>query len=428
MTVFLFVFLFVLFLGMGIAFALGVPALAYLLASGQSDLLPMIPQQIYSALSSFTLLSVPFFLLAGEIMSRTGITERLVDLCNLMVGRVRGGLAYVNIMVSTIFAGISGSAIADIMALGSLEIKTMEKQGYDKAYATALTVSSSIVGPIIPPSIIMAMYSGITGVSLGAMFAAGYIPGLLFGLAQATLVFFAAGRRNFPKRTERIKPREAAKVLREGLVAVCMPVVMVGGILCGVFTPTEGAIVGVAYAIFAGFFILRTLKLSELWDMVGLTVKNSSALLMLLGIAYIFGWVLSFENVSQHVAGIIMSMTTDPRVFLLLVMACALFAGMWMEVGTIVIIIGPILYPAAIALGIHPVHFGIILILSSVMGVATPPVGVCLYAASSIAGIPAERTVKEIWPFLLAQLSMIILMIFVPDLVLFLPKTFELIR
>jgi tripartite ATP-independent transporter DctM subunit len=427
MTTFTIVFLLALFLGMPVAFALGVPSLMYLVESGQTSILPMMPQKIFGGLNSFTLLAVPYFIFAGEIMSKAGITERLANLFYLLVGRVKGGLAYVNILNSTVFAGISGSAITDIMAMGSLEINMMVEQGYEKDFATACTVSSSVVGPIIPPSIMAAMYSGITGVSLGALFAGGYLPGILFSLSMAIIIFLQAKKRNYPRRMEKIPFKAAVKIVIDGIVAILMPVIMIGGILGGVFTPTEAAIVGVVYAIIAGFFILRTLKLSDFPEMIVNTIKNASGLLLLMGIAYLFGWVLSFENVSGNVADLITSYITNPTIFMLLVVLLALFAGMWMEVGTIVILFTPILYPTAVMLGVHPIVFGVILIITSALGVTTPPVGVCLYAASSIAGIPIERTFRRVAPFFIAQFCAVVLMVLFPDIILFLPRVFGLI-
>ena len=422
MTIFITLFLIVLFLGMPIAFAMGVPSLAYIFASGNSMIMAIIPQKIFGGLNSFTLLAVPFFLFAGEIMATCGITDRLAKLCDLLVGRLRGGLAYVNVLNSTIFAGISGSAITDIMSMGALEIRMMKDQGYPEDFATACTVSSSVVGPIIPPSIMAAMYSGITGCSMGALFAAGYIPGILMSLAMCIVIFYQSRKHNFPKRVVKYSAKEVRKILIDGIAAVLMPVLMIGGILLGVFTPTEAAIVGVVYAIIVGLVFLRTLKLRDFPRMLKNTAKNSCALLLLLGVAYLFGWVLTYENISGSLAAAITSFTQSPTVFLLLVAALALFAGMWMEVGTIVIIFAPILYPVAMSLGISAIHFGIVLILCAALGVTTPPVGVCLYAASSIAGISAERTFRRVWPFLVAQIVTIIVMICLPELVLWLPR------
>lgn len=422
MIVFIVLFLIVLFLGMPIAFAMGVPSLAYIFASGHSAFIDIIPQKIFGGLNSFTLLAVPFFLFAGEVMGCCGITERLAKLCDLLVGRMRGGLAYVNVLCSTIFAGISGSAITDIMSMGALEINMMKQQGYDDDFATACTVSSSVVGPVIPPSIMAAMYSGITGCSMGALFAAGYIPGVLMSLAMCIVIFYQAHKYNFPRRTKKYLPSETAKILVDGIAAVLMPIIMIGGILTGTFTPTEAAIVGVVYAIVVGIAFLRTLKFRDLPRLLMNAAKNSCALLLLLGIAYLFGWVLSYENISGRLGALITALTQDSSVFLLLVAVLSIFAGMWMEVGTIIIIFAPIFYPVALSLGINAIHFGIIMIICSSLGVTTPPVGVCLYAASSIAGISAERTFRRVIPFFIAQVITILILIFFPQLILWLPR------
>lgn len=423
MLVFLIVFLLLLVVGMPIAFCLGIPTACYLFATQQSNFLPVMSQQAFAGVNSFTLMAAPLFLLAGEFMNVSGITDRLENFCDLVLGRLRGGLAYVNILGSTIFAGISGSAISDVMSIGQIEIKTMKEQGYPVEYAAALTVSSSVVGPIIPPSIIAAIYCGLTGVSLGALFAAGYLPGLIISLALAVLVFFQARKYKFPKRTERYTGKQVRSILLNGIIALALPVIMVGGMLGGFFTPTEAAIVGCVYSLVLGL-VTKKIKLKDIIPTIVNTMKNSSALLLLISFAYILGWTLSYENVSARLAEVILSVTGSPTVFLFIVAALVLFAGMWMEVGSIVVVLVPVLYPAALALGVNPIHFGLIVILTATLGVSTPPVGVCLYAASSIANVPAPKVFKHVFPFLIAQVLALALIIMLPDIILFLPKLF----
>lgn len=423
MVVFFVGFLALLAIGMPIAYCLGIPTALYLIVTEQTNFFPVLAQQAYAGANSFTLMAAPLFLLAGEFMNMSGITDGLESFCDLLLGRLRGGLAYVNILGSTIFAGISGSAISDVMSIGQIEIKTMKEQGYPVEYAAALTVSSSVVGPIIPPSIIAAIYCGLTGVSLGGMFAAGYLPGLLISAALAVLVFVQAKKYNFPRRTEAYTWPQRVKILTEGAVALALPVIMVGGMLGGFFTPTEAAIVGCLYALILGM-IKRTIKASDVVPAIMRTMQNSGALLLLISFAYILAWALSYENVSLKLSQFITAYISNGTVFLLVVMVLVLIAGMWMEVGSIVVVLVPVLYPVALELGIHPMHFGIIVMLAATMGVSTPPVGVCLYAAASIANIPSKRMYKWIFPFLTAQIIALILVILFPEVVLFLPRTF----
>jgi tripartite ATP-independent transporter DctM subunit len=240
------------------------------------------------------------------------------------------------------------------------------------------------------------------------------------------VIYYQARKRGFPKREQKIPPRQTIVILREGLVALALPVVMVGGILSGIFTPTEAAVVGVAYSLLVGVVVLRTVRLQSLPGIIGETLRNASPLLLILGMAYLFGWVLGFERVGEAIATFIGGLTTSKETFLLLVIAVVLFAGMWMEVGVIIVIFAPILYPTVLMLGISPIHFGIILILSAVLGVATPPIGICLFAASGVARVPVGEIIQEIWPFLVAQVVVILLLVFEPELVLFLPRMFGL--
>lgn len=421
MIVFLIVFLVLLAVGMPIAFCLSVPTACYLFTTGQTSFFPIMAERAYAGANSFTLMAAPLFLLAGELMNMSGITDGLEKFCDLILGRLRGGLAYVNILGSTIFAGISGSAISDVMSLGQVEIKTMKEQGYPVEYASALTVSSSVVGPIIPPSIMAAVYCGLTGCSLGGLFASGYIPGLLMSLVLAVLVFVQSKKYHFPKRTERYSTEMVIRTLKSGIAALALPVIMVGGMLGGFFTPTEAAIVGCLYALILGL-VKGRIKVSDIIPAIQRTMQNSGALLLLISFAYILAWALSYENISGVLAGAVTSLTENATVFLLIVMVLVLIAGMWMEVGSIIVVLVPVLFPTALALGVHPMHFGIVVMLAASMGVSTPPVGVCLYAAASIADIPAKKMYKYVLPFLTAQLAAVILVIIFPELALFLPK------
>ncbi|MDR3162000.1 MAG: TRAP transporter large permease [Spirochaetaceae bacterium] len=415
------VFIVSMLIGVPIAFVLGASALYYFFFLSNVPL-DMIGQKLYAGCDNFVLLAIYFFILAGELMNRAKITDALIDFSKILVGRIPGALAQVNIVVSVFFAGITGSGVADTAAIGSVLIPAMKKEGYSAEYSTAVTVASSVIGPIIPPSVVMVIYSMATGTSVGALFAAGFIPGLAIALSLMILSLYYAIKYKHPRRTEVMSFKEAITTVRKSLVALLCPVVLVGGIFSGRFTPTEAAAVACFYAIIAGVFILRTLTFRDLLESFKKAAISGSVILLIISTAALFGQFMALERVPTHMARAILSITHNRYMFLLLVNLLLLFMGMIMETGASVILLAPILVPIALQIGIHPIHFALVMIVNLNIGLSTPPVGVCLFAAAPIAGISLERISKAAFPFILAEIAALLVLTYVPELVLIIPR------
>lgn len=413
---------FILFLSLGIpvAFVLGLTSFAGLLYAQTIPLL-LIPKQMFSGTDSFPLLAVPFFILAGNLMNIGGITRRLIHFCNILLGYVRGGLALVNVIASMFFAGITGAAVADTSALGSILIPAMTKERYDRDFSAAVTAASSTVGPIIPPSIPMVILGTVGELSIGALFLAGVIPGILVGLALLGVTYGISVRRDYPKE-ERRSLREFLFGLKDALLALLMPAIILGGILGGIFTPTEAAVIAVFYAFLVSFFVYREARWKDLPKVFIDSVVLTSIILFVIANSAIFGWLLAHHQVPQTVAQTLLSLTTEKWVLLLLINLFLLFVGTFMETTASLIILTPILLPLAVKVGIDPIHFGLVMVLNLVIGLITPPLGVCLFIASSIARISLEQISKAIFPFLLSAIAVLLLVTYLPELALWLPR------
>ncbi|AZO93767.1 TRAP transporter large permease [Halocella sp. SP3-1] len=382
----------------------------------------ILPNKVFNGINSFPYLAVPFFILAGQLMNKTGITTRLVKFADIVIGKIHGGLAQANILSSIIFAGLTGSGVADTSAVGSILIPAMTEQGFDKDYSAAVTAASSVIGPIIPPSVLMVIYANIVGISVGDLFVAGFIPGVLIGLGLMILAYYFAKRDNHPRRTEAVSTKEVLLTTKDALLAILMPVIIIGGIVGGIFTPTEAAAVAVAYALFVGFFIFRSLKLSDLPSALLESVKTTGTILIIIACAAIFGWALTILRVPSLLAAAITGVTQNPLIVLLFINILLLFVGMIMEIGAAVIILAPILAPLVAQLGIDPLHFAIIMVVNLNIGLATPPLGVCLFVAAPIAKTTLERVSRAILPFLAVEIAVLFLLTYWPKLVLFLPN------
>ena len=406
---------------MPIAFTLGISSLAFFWAGGKFGF-EVIPQRFFSSIDLFVLLAIPFFILAGELMNKTGITDGLVKFTRVVIGRMRGGLAQVNILASIFFAGLTGAGVADTSALGSILIPAMEKEGFTPEYSAAVTAASSVIGPIIPPSIIMVVFASVMGMSVGAMFAAGLVPGIIVGVSLMVMAYIIAIIKHHPHRKERVPLSEFWSALREAYYALLMPIIMIVGIFSGYFTPTEAAAVCVFYALIVGFVIKRTLKTRDLMECLIRSAVTSSVVLMIIGFGNVFGWAMAVERIPQALARVILSMELNRVTFLLAINAFLIFMGCIMETGVNAILLGPILMPIAVSLGVHPLHFALIMIVNLNIGLATPPLGVCLFVACPIAKVSLEQISKAISPFLLMELVALLLITFIPDLVLVVPR------
>ncbi|MGP8305638.1 TRAP transporter large permease [Vibrio sp. YIC-376] len=382
----------------------------------------LVAQRIFSGLDSYSILAVPLFVLAGELMNKSGITTRIIDFANALVGHFRGGLAQVNIWSSVMFAGISGSAVADTSALGRVFIPQMEKEGYSKEFSSALTAASSVIGPMIPPSIPVIIYALIaSGVSVPALFLAGIVPGILSAIALSIFVYFYATRHKIRSKVVRQSRRKA---LVKAFVPLTMPIFILGSILLGIVTPTEAAAFAAFYALTVGMFFYKTLKISDLPKVFIRSMRDSSIVLILIAVISVANWLLTFSRVPQYISAQIISTISDPIMFLIMVNLILLVVGLFLEGIAAMLILIPIFHPIAMSFGIDPVHFGIVVIFNLMIGLITPPLGICLFVANTISKVGLAAISKQIAPLFLLEVVVLFFITFVPQSVLFLPKLF----
>lgn len=414
-------------LGMPIAFAIGISSIGFILLTAPMNII-VAPLRMFAGVNSFVLLALPLFVLAAEIMVRAGVSRRLFALVNLLVGRVRGGLAYVNVLESTLFGSISGAALSDIAALGKIEIESMTESGYDRDFSCALTAASSLQSPLIPPSTTAILYAGIMNLSVGAVLMAGAIPGVLLGLSQVLYIAFNGKKLNLPKITKQYEKSEIRTIWSEGLVAVGMPVILLSGILLGICTPTEAAALAVFYALFVAIFIYKDFNFKDLVGALEASVKTAAGLFIIVAFASVYSWVLSSERIPEKIAVFLLGVSSSKYILLLILNVLLLIVGMWMEMGAAIILFAPILGPMMAKVGVHPIHFAIIMILNLVIGLLTPPVGVVLYATCAVGNISFEDLNRALLPFLIISFLVLILVTFVPDSVLLLPRLAGLVK
>ena len=419
---FLPVFLFLLLIGLPVFFGLLAAPGLLLYFNGKERDITLLYRNVYNGIDSFPLMAIPFFMLAGELMNRGGITMRLVEFSQAFMGHLRGGLAHVNVLSSMLFAGLSGSAVADTSALGSMLIPAMEKQGYSRKFAAAITAASSVIGPIIPPSGIMIIYAYVMGESVAALFLAGVIPGAMVGIGLMLMVKFMANKYDFPIATNKYTWPERGKASLKAFFPLLTPVIILGGILGGIFTPTEAAAVAVAYALFIGIFVLRSLKISDLSGVITRAGITSSVVLLLVGAAMAFKTVVSLSHAPEQLAAFILTLTSNPLLLLFLINILLFIVGMFLDAGPAIIILGPILGPIFINLGIDPIHFAIIMSVNLTVGLATPPMGLVLFVASAVSGERVEAIAKAILPFLAVEIVVIFLITYIPALSMTIPR------
>ncbi|NBR03847.1 MAG: TRAP transporter large permease [Alphaproteobacteria bacterium] len=419
---FLPLFLAFLLLGLPVFFALLAAPGLLLWLNGQERDITLLYRNVYNGMDSFPLMAIPFFMLAGELMNRGGITARLVEFAQAMMGHFRGGLAHVNVLSSMLFAGLSGSAVADTSAIGSMLIPAMEKQGYSRRFSAAITAASSVIGPIIPPSGIMIIYAYVMGESVAALFLAGIVPGIMVGVGLMLVISWMADRHDFPVATRRYSWPERGQASLKAFFPLMTPVIILGGILGGVFTPTEAAAVAVGYAIFIGLFVMKSLRLADLPDVLARAATTSAVVLLLVGAAMAFKTVVSLSHAPETLAAMILSVSDNPLILLFLINLLLFIVGMFLDAGPAIIILGPILGPIFISMGIDPVHFAIIMSVNLTVGLATPPMGLVLFVASSVSGERVESIARAIIPFLLVEIATIFLVTYIPAISMTIPR------
>jgi tripartite ATP-independent transporter DctM subunit len=408
-----------LVLGVPVAVALALSSLIYIVVDGKvPDIVVM--HRMINGVDSFPLLAVPFFILAGNLMNTAGITNRIYDFAKALVGWMRGGLGHVNIGGSVIFAGMSGTAIADAGGLGTIEIKAMREHGYDLDFAVGITAASSTIGPIIPPSLPMVIYGVMASASIGQLFAAGFVPGLLMAAALMVMVAWYARRRNYP-RDAVFSVRVLWHAWTHAFLALLTPAIIIGGMMFGLFTPTEAAVAACVWALFLGVIVYRTLDLRRLVRVSFDTIETTAVVLFIVAAASIFAWILTSTRITEHFAGLVLGVTTEPWLVLLLINLILLVAGCFLETIAAITILVPVFLPIIEKLGIDPVQFGVIMVLNLMIGLLTPPVGMVLYVMSRVSGLPFERCVTATAPFLLPLLFVLALITFIPSLTLWLP-------
>lgn len=420
-TLVIFVFLLFLLMGIPISLVLGMITVVYFFLMGNTTLLASTPMRLYSGLENFGLLAIPLFMLAGELMNGGGITTRLVQFTKVFVGHVRGGLAYVTIVSNMFLASILGSANAQAAMMSKVMVPEMEKEGYDKEFSSALTLASSIVAPIIPPSMIFIIYGTLSGTSIGGLFMAGIVPGIIYGIGFISLIAYLGYKHNFPK-SNRVSGKEMVKRTVQVLPALLVPVIIIFGILSGAFTATESAAIACVVAFVVGAFLYRELQLKKIPEILINTVISTATVTFLIAMANIFGWMIAFEQIPQVIANGMLSISDNPFVFLLLVNLLLLLLGMILDGIAALIILVPVLMPLVTAFQINPIHFGVIICINLTIGLLTPPVGTGLFIVSSIAQVKFERLVKATMPFLIMAIFILFVITYWEDAVLIVPR------
>ncbi len=426
MTVlFLFGLFFVLLLlGMPVVFAMGLASVVFLVLFGQGLPLTVIPHQLVAGVDNFPLLAIPFFFLAGELMNAAGITQRLVAFSTALVGHIRGGLAYVVIITNIIMAGFSGTALADASATGSVLIPAMKREGYDPEFAAAVTSAAATIGPIIPPSIPMIIYAVIAEASVGSLFLAGVIPGLLMGLYLFATVYYISKRRGYPVQ-ERSGLADLWRTSRRAFWAIMAPVIILGGIITGIVTPTEAGVLAVIYSLLVGAFIHRELRLTDLPRIFCHTAVGTGVIMIIVGASGIMGWLVANLRIGDVVVGGVTALTQSPWAILLLLNIFFLLVGCLMDPLAGMLIFIPVLLPLIKHVHIDPIHFGLVVVLNLMIGLLTPPVGYLLYMSAEMAEVPVERVIREVTPLLLALLAVLAISTYWPALVMVLPNAFR---
>ncbi|MGJ8624015.1 MAG: TRAP transporter large permease [Yoonia sp.] len=404
-----------LLLGVPVAFALLLSSLALILWDGMLPTL-IVSQRLGNALDSFPLLAIPLFILAAEIMNHSGATERIFKLANTVLGRIYGGLGHVNIVASMLFSGMSGSAVADAAGLGAIEIKAMKEQGYDPGFAAAVTAASSTIGPIIPPSVPIVLYGVISGAAIGELFLAGFVPGVIMGLAMMAYIAVIAKRRNFPRDPEFAGIPAIGAAFVSAVPSLLLPVIILGGIWGGVMSPTEAAAAAVIYSLLLGLVVHRSMNLWNVINSFTLAARSTATIMLIVAAANIYGWLVSTQQIPVVVQGFLVNITDNPTILLLIIAFVLLIMGMFMELIAILTIAVPVFLPVAVATGIDPIHFGIVTVLTLMIGLLTPPFGLNLFIVQQVSGASYSSILKETWPFIFILIGVLIPIIVFPQI------------
>ena len=416
------VFFFLLVVGVPIGFVLGIAGVLGIIQIGGTEMLAMAPQRYFAGLDLFTFLAMPLFIFAGEIMNRAGITARLAAFADALVGHLRGGMAQSCMVSSVLFAGITGAAVAEAAAFGSTMVPAMVKNGYKTPFACAVVVAGSIIGPTIPPSNLMVIYGSMMGVSIAGLFAAGILPGLVMGLFCMAVIAGLGRRLQLPKGSQRPSVLRVVRAFRDSLSALVMPVLILGGILSGVVTPTEAAAIAVFYALFIGMFVYRLVRLADLVDMLVRTARVTGIVFLIIAAASILSWWMTFMRLPQAITQLFLGVSSDPSMIILMILVLLLILGMFMDINAILIVLGPILGALATSIGMDPVQAGLMIVLALNIGLMTPPVGASLFVLSSITGERIERITAAMWPFIIAEVGVLFLVAYWPRLTLTVPR------
>ncbi len=407
--------------GVPIAYAIGSSGIIYMLLT-QPSFLMSLPQRIWSGTNSFIIIAMPLFMITGELMNHSGLTKRLIDFSMLLVRPFKGGLAEVNIIASMIFGGITGSSVADTSALGSILIPDMIKKGYTREFSTGVTVASSTMGMIIPPSIPMLMYSMVSGASVGKLFLAGVVPGILVGVFQLVYTYTISKKRHYPQEKGNLPLQETLKIAKDGSLAVFMPLLIIITVSFGIATASESAGIALLYAVLLGFFVYKELKMKDVIQSLKKTAVMTSSIMIIGGFTMIFTWVLAIEQVPNAIAMFLLESNIPYWLILLLLDVLILVLGTFLDVVPCILLIAPILLPVMRQLGMEELQFGMILVVGLAIGLVTPPVGMCLNVGSKISGLSIIEIFKDALPFLFCNVGVLLLVTFVPAISLYLPS------
>lgn len=416
------IFILLLISGMPVVFALLVGPGLSLAMDGEGVFFKALLSRLYNGMDSFPLMALPFFILAGQLMNSGGITRSIVDFSQSMIGHVRGGLAQVNIFSSILFAGLSGSAVADTSALGKVFVPAMAQNGYSRPFAAAVTAASSVIGPIIPPSGLMILYAFVMNVSVAGLFAAGFVPGLMVAGGLMMVTSILAKKRGYPVANRKATWGERGKAFRRTALALLTPVILLGGILAGIFTPTEAAAVAVGYALVITMLVLRTLKAGDLPSVFIDSAVQSGVILLLVGASVTFAWLITVSGMAEMVANTMTGLTDNVYLLLFLTNLFLFVIGMFLDAGPAILILGPVLGPLFVAQGVDPIHFAVVMCVNVTVGLATPPMGLVLFVAAAVSNQKVETIAWHMLPFLAVEIAVIFLITYIPALSMTLPR------